>query len=53
MIKFGSRTELYLSASENVECMVHIGDKVKAGITPLVKYGSRSPQRQLQKDNER
>jgi phosphatidylserine decarboxylase len=53
MIKFGSRTELYLSASENVECMVRIGDKVKAGITPLVKYGSRSPQRQLQKDNER
>jgi len=44
MIKFGSRTELYLSASENVVCMVRIGDKVKAGVTPLVKYGSASLQ---------
>jgi len=44
MIKFGSRTELYLSTRENVECMVHIGDKVKAGITPLVKYASQSAQ---------
>ncbi len=43
MIKFGSRTELYLSASQNVECMARIGDKVKAGITPLVKYGPGSP----------
>lgn len=43
MIKFGSRTELYLSASESVECIVRIGDKVKAGITPLVKYGPKSP----------
>lgn len=41
MIKFGSRTELYLSASEKVECLVHIGDKVKAGMTPVAKY---SPQ---------
>ncbi|MEN6425818.1 MAG: phosphatidylserine decarboxylase [Phycisphaerales bacterium] len=45
MIKFGSRTELYLSASENVECTVRIGDKVKAGITPLVKYGPNPPAR--------
>ena len=44
MIKFGSRTELYLSASEKIECMVRIGDKVKAGVTPLVKYGPPSPQ---------
>jgi len=43
MIKFGSRTELYLSASEEVVCMVRIGDKVKAGITPLMKYGPASP----------
>ena len=41
MIKFGSRTELYLSASEKIECMVRIGDKVKAGVTPLVKYDPR------------
>jgi phosphatidylserine decarboxylase len=38
MIKFGSRTELYLPVSEQIECMVRIGDKVKAGLTPLVKY---------------
>jgi phosphatidylserine decarboxylase len=38
MIKFGSRTELYVPASEYVECVVRTGDKVKAGITPLVKY---------------
>lgn len=43
MIKFGSRTELYLSASDTVICMVRIGDKVKAGVTPLVKYGPQSP----------
>jgi len=40
MIKFGSRTELYVPAGKymNVECLVQIGDKVKAGVTPLVKY---------------
>ncbi len=38
MIKFGSRTELYLPARENAKCLVRIGDKVKAGLTPLVKY---------------
>ncbi|MBP8910138.1 MAG: phosphatidylserine decarboxylase family protein [Phycisphaerae bacterium] len=40
MIKFGSRTELYLSPGENVTCLVRIGDKVKAGVTPLIKYDS-------------
>jgi phosphatidylserine decarboxylase len=38
MIKFGSRTELYLPAGEQIECLVQIGDKVKAGLTPLAKY---------------
>ena len=38
MIKFGSRTELYLPARENAKCLVRIGDKVKAGLTPLVRY---------------
>lgn len=38
MIKFGSRTELYLPARGNAKCLVQIGDKVKAGLTPLVKY---------------
>jgi len=39
MIKFGSRTELYVPAREYVQCMVDIGDNVKAGITPMVRYG--------------
>jgi len=38
MIKFGSRTELYLPVSEQIECLVQVGDKVKAGLTPLAKY---------------
>jgi phosphatidylserine decarboxylase len=38
MIKFGSRTELYLPVRENTTCLVQRGDKVKAGLTPLVKY---------------
>jgi len=38
MIKFGSRTELYLPAKEQAKCLVKIGDKIKAGVTPLVKY---------------
>lgn len=38
MIKFGSRTELRLSAREDATCLVRVGDKVKAGLTPLVRY---------------
>jgi len=58
MIKFGSRTELYVPIRESrivnsescvrrytihntqytIKCLVKIGDKVKAGLTPLVKY---------------
>jgi len=38
MIKFGSRTELYLPASEKAKCLVRKGDKVKAGVTVLVRY---------------
>ncbi len=38
MIKFGSRTELYLPAGERVECLVRVGDKVKAGLSPLARY---------------
>ncbi|MDD3154699.1 MAG: phosphatidylserine decarboxylase [Victivallaceae bacterium] len=34
MIKFGSRTELYLPA-EDMNVMVKVGDKVKGGLTPL------------------
>jgi phosphatidylserine decarboxylase len=39
MIKFGSRTELYVPANERMECLVRIRDKVRAGVTPLVRYG--------------
>lgn len=39
MIKFGSRTELYVPASMPIECLVCIGDAVKAGVTPLLRYG--------------
>jgi phosphatidylserine decarboxylase len=38
MVKFGSRTELYVPIRENVKCLVQIGNKVKAGLTVLVKY---------------
>lgn len=38
MIKFGSRTELYIAAGENVEILVRVGDKVKAGLTPVIRY---------------
>ncbi len=38
MLKFGSRTELYLPLRENAKCLVKTGDKVKAGLTILVKY---------------
>lgn len=38
MIKFGSRTELYLPADGKMKCMVTIGDKVKAGSSILVRY---------------
>jgi phosphatidylserine decarboxylase len=40
MIKFGSRTELYLPASEEgrFEVAVKTGDRVAAGLTPLVRY---------------
>jgi len=42
MIKFGSRTELYVPLSKSAKCLVQIGDKVKAGLTPLVKYEIRN-----------
>jgi len=38
MIKFGSRTELIVGVCENTKCLVRIGDKVKAGLTPLIRY---------------
>jgi len=38
MIKFGSRTELYVPSRDNIKCMVRKGDKVKAGLSILVRY---------------
>jgi phosphatidylserine decarboxylase len=38
MIKFGSRTELYLPARANAKCLVKPGDKVRAGQDVLVRY---------------
>ena len=38
MIKFGSRTELYLPMREDAKCVVEIGDKVKAGESVIIKY---------------
>ncbi|MFA6424978.1 MAG: phosphatidylserine decarboxylase family protein [Phycisphaerae bacterium] len=38
MIKFGSRTELYLPAESSAKIKVKIGDKVNAGITVLAQY---------------
>lgn len=49
MIKFGSRTELYVPVLScpsrgrqyEIKCLVKIGDKVRAGLTPLVEYADR------------
>jgi phosphatidylserine decarboxylase len=41
MIKYGSRTELYVTVRDSkykIECLVRKGDKVKAGLTPLARY---------------
>ena len=38
MIKFGSRTELYIPAGSHFEVKVKIGDKVRAGLTPLLSF---------------
>lgn len=38
MIKFGSCTELYVPARDNLKCEVKPADKVKAGLTILARY---------------
>jgi phosphatidylserine decarboxylase len=40
MIKFGSCTELYVPARDNLKCEVAVGDKVKAGLTTLARYNA-------------
>lgn len=38
MIKFGSCTELYVPARDNLKSEIAVGDKVKAGLTILARY---------------
>jgi phosphatidylserine decarboxylase len=38
MIKFGSRTEVYVPLRDDLKCLVKKGDKVKAGLSPMIKY---------------
>ncbi len=38
MIKFGSRTELYVPFRPGLQTMVQPGQKVRAGLTPLLRY---------------
>ena len=49
MIKFGSRTELYLPYSEHLHLQVSQGQKVKAGSSVLLRYDSR--QQKLEKQD--
>lgn len=37
MIKFGSRTELYIPAKSDIEIMVRLGDKVQGGLTVMAR----------------
>jgi phosphatidylserine decarboxylase len=39
MIKFGSRTEVYVPAGPDVRPLVKIGDKVKGGASVLLRFG--------------
>ena len=43
MIKFGSRTELYVPIEQFAECLVKIGDNVVGGTTPLCKVNLTVP----------
>jgi phosphatidylserine decarboxylase len=40
MIKFGSRTELYLSLSADLQLIVRPGDRVRGGVTLVARYNS-------------
>ncbi len=40
MIKFGSRTELFVPVDERAEVVVSVGDVVRAGSTVMVRYRS-------------
>ncbi|MCF7973699.1 MAG: phosphatidylserine decarboxylase [Phycisphaerae bacterium] len=38
MIKFGSRTELFVPVQDGLACCVKVGDGVKAGLTIVARY---------------
>ena len=38
MIKFGSRTEIYLPLDQRIEVLVKVGEKVKGGSSRLLWY---------------
>jgi phosphatidylserine decarboxylase len=38
MIKFGSRTEIYMPDRDDLQLVVKIGDKVEAGVTVVARY---------------
>ena len=43
MIKFGSRLELWAPAEVAADVAVSVGDKVRAGLTPLIRLPALSP----------
>jgi phosphatidylserine decarboxylase len=43
MIKFGSRTELFLERDRVAEVVVKVGDKVKGARSVLARFGERAP----------
>jgi phosphatidylserine decarboxylase len=47
MIKFGSRTELYLAKSPLLRIVVGRGDRVRGGSSVLAQYGMESRQQEL------
>lgn len=50
LIKFGSRTELIVPRDENTKVLVTIGDKVRGGLTPLVRCPAPSVPRNEPED---
>jgi phosphatidylserine decarboxylase len=53
LIKFGSRTELIIPKIAGTEVVVRIGDKVKAGLTPLARQRIESEPAGRSKSEER
>ena len=45
MIKYGSRTELYIPAAAGAEVLVRRGDKVKGGATVVAVWRAAPPPR--------